>query len=40
VSRAVLRKTMRAPESRLSIVAPVLAMMLLPFPQRDIVPPK
>src|SRR5829696_7699354 len=40
VSRAVLRKTMRAPESGLSIVSPALAMMLLPFPQTDIVPPK
>jgi hypothetical protein len=31
---------MRAPESGLSSVSPALAMMLLPFPQTDIVPPK
>jgi hypothetical protein len=31
---------MRAPESGLSIVSPALAMVLLPFPQTDIVPPE
>jgi hypothetical protein len=31
---------MRAPETGLSIVSPALAMMLLPFPQIDILPPK
>src|SRR5829696_2191835 len=40
VSRAVLRKNMRAPEGGLSIVSPAIALMLLPFPRIDIMPPK
>jgi hypothetical protein len=31
---------MRAPERGLSIVSPALAVMLLPFPRIDIMPPK
>src|SRR5215207_327710 len=39
VSRAVLRKRMRAPVGGLSIVSPALAMVLLPFPRIDIMLP-
>src|SRR5215217_243877 len=40
VSRAVFMKTARVPATGLSIVSPALAMMLLPFPRTDIMPPE